>query len=69
MKTNKVRIERIEQVSARTGLPKSSIYRLMADGSFPKPLRLSERATGWRSDQIDDWIMSLSVALHEGVQA
>ena len=63
------RIERIDEVCSRTGLPKSSIYRLMSQGQFPQSVKLSERASGWRSNDIDAWIDSLSVQFNEGVQA
>lgn len=52
------------QVSNLTGLTKSSIYRLIADGKFPKQRKLSEggRATGWFSDEIQNWIDSRPTA-------
>jgi|AntRauTorckE5430_2_1112549.scaffolds.fasta_scaffold41066_2 prophage regulatory protein len=57
--SNQLRIERIDAVSARTGLPKPSIYRLMQTGQFPRSVKLSSRATGWRSTDIDQWIDEL----------
>ena len=41
------RILRFHQVQARTGLSRSTIYRRLAGGSFPKPLSLGARAVGW----------------------
>jgi prophage regulatory protein len=57
--TTQIRIDRIESVSERTGLPKPSIYRLMKNGQFPKSVKLSARASGWRSSDIDAWIEQL----------
>lgn len=43
-------------VEDATGLSRSSIYRLQADGQFPRPIRLGPRAVGWRADEIAAWI-------------
>jgi prophage regulatory protein len=52
----------IEEVSARTSLSRSEIYRRIALGEFPRPIRLSG-STGARggrvafvSTEIDTWI-------------
>jgi len=51
------RILRFKQVAALVGLGKSSIYRKVQDGTFPKPIKLgSERACGWISTEVYDWI-------------
>jgi prophage regulatory protein len=42
-------------VQRRSGLRKSSLYRRMQAGLFPKPISLSERSVGWREDVIDDY--------------
>jgi prophage regulatory protein len=54
------RIERLPQVIARTGLCRSSIYAALAnpDADFPRPVKLSARSIGFRSDDIDAWIAS-----------
>lgn len=38
-----------------TGLPESSLYRLIADGKFPKPIKLSEHRVAWLEDDIANW--------------
>lgn len=51
------RILRFKQVAALVGLGKSSIYRKVQEGTFPKPIKLgSERASGWISTEVYDWI-------------
>lgn len=41
---------RLPQVKARTGLSRSTIYLRIAQGSFPRPVRLGgARAVGWVS--------------------
>ena len=51
-----VRVLRLPQVLARTGLSRSSIYLRVADGTFPQPVRLGKRAIGWIESEIDQWI-------------
>jgi prophage regulatory protein len=43
------------EVERATGLPRSTIYELMARGAFPKPIRLSARAVGWMESEIAAW--------------
>ena len=52
------RLIRLHEVKLRTGLGRSSIYRKMADGSFPQPLNIGERAVAWRESDIEQWIAS-----------
>ena len=46
---------RLPSVLRRTSLGRSTIYRLIADGKFPKPKRLSDGAVGWRESDLDIW--------------
>jgi prophage regulatory protein len=50
------RILRINDVLARTGLTRSTLYRKIADGSFPKQVKISTRCTGWREAAILRWL-------------
>lgn len=51
------KILRLKQVAALVGLGKSSIYRKVQEGTFPKPIKLgSVRASGWISTEVYDWI-------------
>ncbi|WP_437557319.1 helix-turn-helix transcriptional regulator [Acidithiobacillus sulfuriphilus] len=51
---------RIRELQEMTGLPKSSIYRLVREGRFPRPVKLGQRASGWRKSEIDQWAASRS---------
>ena len=53
-----LRILRRPEVESITGLGRSRINVLEREGRFPKRLRLSDRAVGWRSDEIQLWIES-----------
>lgn len=50
----------IEQVKEITGLSKSTIYRLMNEEKFPRPLRLSPQRVAWRIVDIEKWLAQLS---------
>lgn len=49
------RILRRPEVEAIVGLRRSMLYKLMAQGDFPRPIKLSERAVGWRLSDIEAW--------------
>lgn len=50
------RIIRIKTVLEVTGLSRSTLYRKMAAGSFPKRVRISDRCTGWRQSAVNEWM-------------
>ncbi|WP_371432540.1 helix-turn-helix transcriptional regulator [Novosphingobium sp.] len=50
------RIIRMKTVLARTGLSRSTLYRKIADGTFPAQVRISVHGTGWRESSVDRWI-------------
>lgn len=50
------RIIRIRTVLQRTGLSRSTLYRKMSDGTFPRQVRISEHCSGWRESAINRWI-------------
>lgn len=45
-------------VEELTGLSRSAIYAMMADGQFPRPVRLAARAVAWPECAITDWLSS-----------
>ena len=51
-----MRIIRLNEVMDRTGLGRSSIYKLQAEGWFPKSISLTERSIGWYAYEVDAWI-------------
>ncbi len=57
-----ITILRRPDVEARVGLSRATIYAKMANGSFPKPVRLSERAVGWKAEDIDAWLAARPMA-------
>ena len=49
-------ILRLPQVMQRTGFSRSAIYKLVAAGSFPRPISLSIRAVGWLEQDVEEWL-------------
>ena len=64
----KHRFIRLSEVMSRTGNGRTSIYRKMEDGSFPKSLKLGgppknpnefdSRAIAWIEEEVDQWVGS-----------
>lgn len=50
------RILRLKTVLERTGLSRSTMYRKMQNGTFPRNIRISVRCTGWRESAVNDWM-------------
>ena len=51
-----VKILRIQQVAEQTGLSHSSLYKQMRMGLFPRPIKLTSRASGWEESAVQAWI-------------
>lgn len=51
-----LQIIRRDEVLLRCGFKKSTLYAAMAEGRFPKAIRLGPRAVGWLAHEIDEWI-------------
>lgn len=56
-------ILRIPDVVSTTGLARTTIYRLVSNGEFPPPVKISVRAVGWRHSEIQEWIKNRSLAI------
>lgn len=52
------RVIRREEVSQLTGLARATIYKKVADGSFPPPIRLGTRSVGWRLSDVVAWLQA-----------
>lgn len=57
------RIIRLPELLRITGLSTASVYRQMADGHFPRPVRLGKNAVGWRASAVFAWLESLEEAV------
>ena len=58
---------RRRDVQARTGLSRSTIYRRVAEGTFPKPVNLGGRLVGWIAAEVQAWLEQQIAASRESV--
>jgi prophage regulatory protein len=62
------RILRLKAVQDRTGLCRSTLYRKMRNGTFPKNIKISTRCTGWRESAVAEWLKNpMFYSTSEGV--
>lgn len=47
---------KLVDVTAMTGMSRSTLYGRIAAGRFPEPLRLGTRMSRWRLGQVQDWL-------------
>jgi prophage regulatory protein len=50
------RIIRLKTVLSRTGLSRSTMYRKIAEGTFPPQVKISIHGTGWHESELNRWI-------------
>lgn len=50
-------IIRLPEVMHKTGLSRSSIYKMIEDKQFPRQIRLGARSVGWVNSEVDDWLL------------
>lgn len=50
------KVLRLQDVIHACNISRSSIYKGMKDGTFPKSGRLGTRMVGWNETQINEWI-------------
>ena len=46
---------RLADVCAMLAVSRSTIYKRVAEGTFPAPVRISERSVRWRNVDVDAW--------------
>jgi prophage regulatory protein len=51
-----MKIIRLKQVKETTGLARSTIYKYIADGTFPRPVALGGRSVGWLLSEVEGWV-------------
>ncbi len=55
---SKNQLLRAAEVRKRTGLSRTTIWRMQRTDSFPKSVSLGTRAVGWREAEIEAWLAS-----------
>ena len=54
-----LRIMRLNEVKAVTGLSKTTIYRFEKEGRFPSRVSLGGRSVWWFEDDVEAFLLSL----------
>jgi prophage regulatory protein len=49
-------IVKLTEVMNMTTFSRSTIYRLISQGKFPKQIKLSERSSGWLEQEVLDYL-------------
>lgn len=52
------RYVRAAEITRKTGLSLSTIYRLEQNGGFPRRRVLGPNSVGWLASEINDWLTS-----------
>ena len=55
---------RLPAIMRATGLSRSTLYRLIANEQFPRPVQLGPRAVAWRRSDLDAWSAARPVTTH-----
>jgi len=53
-----MRVMRLKEVSEIVGLGRSSIYKQMTAGTFPRQASLFGSSVGWSSKEIEAWVQA-----------
>lgn len=59
------RIIRLNTVLARTGLSRTTLYRKISEGTFPRQVRISIHGAGWYESAVERWIADPSGFCHD----
>ena len=52
-----MKLIRLKDVIACTGLARSTIYKYIEKGIFPDSVSLGDRAVGWVDYEVEEWIL------------
>lgn len=53
---------KIFEVVSQTSLSKTGIYDAVKSNSFPRPLKLGKRSSGWLQSEVSEWIAERAAA-------
>lgn len=53
---NKMKLIRIKEVCQLTSLARSTVYKFVAEGTFPKQVVLGSNCVAWVESEIHEWL-------------
>lgn len=51
-----MKLIKLKTVMEYTGLARSTVYKFIAEGRFPKPVKLGVRMVAWVESEVQEWI-------------
>ncbi len=57
MPNKPIRLIRLNEVLAMTGLSRSGVYRSIEKQQFPKQVSLGDRAVAWVESEVQAWVI------------
>ncbi|MEZ9026127.1 AlpA family transcriptional regulator [Vibrio gigantis] len=52
-----MRLIKLKEVMTLTNLARSTIYKYMSEGQFPKSVSLGCRSVAWVEEEVTDWVL------------
>ena len=47
---------RLREVISRVGMSRTWIYDRVAEGEFPEPVKIGQRASAWLESEVNEWL-------------
>lgn len=60
---------KIKDVVEKVSLGQSTVYKMVAAGTFPKPFQIAPNRVAWVESEIDDWLSELASRRTDGREA
>lgn len=57
---NQLNLLRMPELTKKLGLCRSTIYKLMDEQGFPRPIKLTSRAVAWRESDVAAYLVKRS---------
>ena len=57
-----------KEVAQRTSVSTAQIYRMVKEGRFPQPVRITDVRRGWIEEEVENWISECVRKNREGDQ-
>jgi len=49
---------RVSTLAPRLGVSKNTIWRLVREGKFPRPIKITQKISVWKADDVLAWLAS-----------
>ena len=59
MATNAPKLLKAREVCEMLGISRATLYRMIRQGKFPRPVKLSADSSRWPSQEVEDYMATL----------